>query len=200
MIPSIWPSRRQRPGSCGRPQRGQSAVEYGLIVAVVAVVAMAGLRVLSESERQYFNGFPQQTTATPTSVPPVTGATHMPLVSVFCDRIVVYVGQDATCYATVQDVYTGQTPSSGTFDWTVLVQVNNTFEPFTTTALGFESKGRSVPLDLCSGTPDVYSIFVSYTPPVGSSGWLSGTQGHTVFTVLAPIGSSTGGSCNPPSS
>jgi pilus assembly protein Flp/PilA len=49
----------------GKSERGASMVEYALLVALIAVVAMAGVRLLGTNINTAFNGVAGQIIATP---------------------------------------------------------------------------------------------------------------------------------------
>lgn len=105
--------------SCGRRRRGQSSVEYGLIVAVFSIVAIAGLMTLASAEGRYFRG-QQQPPPAPTAIPTAVGGLHLPMVNMGCDKTVAHVGDpDIACTATVIDSGTGSAPTIGTITWTI---------------------------------------------------------------------------------
>jgi Flp pilus assembly pilin Flp len=56
-----------------REQRGASLVEYALLVALIAVIGLAGVRIVGENARDTFDRFNEQGLVTAgTDIPPCT--------------------------------------------------------------------------------------------------------------------------------
>jgi Flp pilus assembly pilin Flp len=93
-----------------RTRRGQSMVEYGLIVAALAFIAWAGFQVMNDAQRAYFTGVvePALNQPTPVSGNPLLHHTSLSLSGFGCSagaNLEMRLTDQLTCQVTVTDDY-----------------------------------------------------------------------------------------------
>ena len=87
----------------GRRQAAQNLVEFGLIVAAVSILGMAGLQVLGRAEENYF--VPLSRGLAPQAPVGTDDVVHPTRVTIDCTPTTVIVGNQATCTFTVSDTW-----------------------------------------------------------------------------------------------
>src|SRR5947209_7851393 len=93
-------------------QRAQSFVEFGLIMAAVAVVGMLGLQGVVAVQKVYFGDVAPSLAPSAAAVP--GDVLHTVDLAMICSPAAVNVGQTTTCTVQVTDLHTGPTPPQGT--------------------------------------------------------------------------------------
>lgn len=89
---------------CGRVrQRAQNLVEFGLAVAVVSILGMAGMNVLGRAELGYF--VPLSNKLAPQAPVGTNDVVHPTQVTIACSPLTVTVGNSTTCVLTVKDAW-----------------------------------------------------------------------------------------------
>jgi Flp pilus assembly pilin Flp len=146
-------------------QRGQDMLEYGLIAAAVAFVALVGFNALGAAQQAYWTGV----SANLNPPPPGQGNFIHPTSTVISGSGCVsgttfYVNQQLSCTATITDVFTsGANTPLGTLTWTLdgapfrtpCTMTNYTANPFWTCPLTYTWPVAAV------GT---HVLSASYTP------------------------------------
>ncbi len=168
----------------GSREHAQDMVEYGLIVACVAVVVAVGANVLSAREAEYFNGLPLSPAA-----PAAPGAlSHPTSTSLVCNPpgLPALVQTSITCVATVQDVFSNASdlrPPGGTVTWTFPDSSTHGSCVLPTPATGSQTSCSSTDSMAASwyipGTP---SITVNYAPTTNHMD----SQGSSSLTIIPP--------------
>jgi hypothetical protein len=176
-----------------RRQKGQGYVEYGIIVAVLAVVGAVSLSVLAQAQRAYFQGLPG-IAATPTPQPtatPVPGF-HLAQAMTTCSINSIpahtgHVGDTAKCQTVVTDQTGKVVPSSGTLTWTVSPNPVSPTPPTYTSPpcdLGSTCGPNPVPLGAFTlNSKGSYLVTATLGPGTLPAGWVIGYEGPWLIVV-----------------